>query len=308
MLKKSMLITAMCLSSMSLTGCSSIWSGVSVFADDMSELTSMAWLRGSSTKSDINFAKNADPKTNAYKTDVGEYVPANVTSYGNVELFDTASTFDTSPVPCPEDTYMTKDKTCALLENETYDFADITSDTVSLPVDTSPLECPEGTYMAEDNTCMFFDNEATNFASEFADQDVSVVVDTSQHECPEGTFLNAENACMYLETETYDFAEDITVDANVVIDTSPVSCPEGTVLNAENTCMYLETETLDFASDVTSDAATISAPALITPTPANYSVTPSNNSVRLPLTQCPEGFKSDGKNACMYLGASLEIK
>ena len=77
MFKKSILLTAVCISSMSLSGCSSIWSGVSVFADDMAELTSFAWLRGSSTESDINFAETVEPETGVYKTAVGEYVPNN---------------------------------------------------------------------------------------------------------------------------------------------------------------------------------------------------------------------------------------
>jgi len=117
MLRKTMLLTALCISSVSLTGCSSMWSAVGNFSDDMAEFTKFSWLRGSATKNDISFAETATPVSEGlYKTEVGEYVPT------HVEIYQDGNTvIDTSPVPCPEGTFLNAENTCMYLETEQYD-------------------------------------------------------------------------------------------------------------------------------------------------------------------------------------------
>jgi len=209
MLRKTMLLTALCISSVSLTGCSSMWSAVGNFSDDMAEFTKFSWLRGSATKNDISFAETATPVSEGlYKTEVGEYVPT------HVEIYQDGNTvIDTSPVPCPEGTFLNAENTCMYLETEQYDFPDEVN-TVEQVIDTSPLPCPEGTYLNAKNTCMYIETEEYDFGDDQTAR-INQVIDTSPVPCPEGTVLNAENSCMYLETEELDFAVNPSLDTIV---------------------------------------------------------------------------------------------
>lgn len=249
MLRKTLMITAICATSIGMTGCSSIWTAASHFSSDMAEFTKFSWLRGSSTKSDISFAENVDPVTGVYKTEVGEYVPA-TTDYSNDYTSDytdvASSVVDSSPHPCPEGTYYAEDKTCMSLETEEYDFPDMVTETVA--VDTSPIPCPEDTYLNAKNECMYLETETFDFADDV--NMVDQVIDTSPIPCPEGTYLNAENTCMYLETEEFDFAQDtpsVLPGADFTPDfamnapnlNGPIECPPGFTLNGTNSCMYV---------------------------------------------------------------------
>lgn len=269
MLRKSMLMTAICVSSVTLTGCSTLttsWNSMNDLFAGVSGVVKTAFLRGPSEKSDISFAENTvAAEDGVFKTDVGEYVPAEVETIDTpdmemsesksvtVELFDTPlDVVDTSPVPCPDGTFLNEDNNCMSLETDTYDFPDIVAETT--PVDTSPVPCPEGTYLNAENACMSLDTETFDFASELEANDVRPVIDTSPMPCPEGTFMNAENACMFLETETVDFAAETPTltptsapakefkpdfALNVPSPTGPIDCPEGFVPNGDNACMFL---------------------------------------------------------------------
>ena len=202
MFRKSIIVTALCASSLSLSGCSTfetVVDSTKFMVTDIYSHTKSALLRGPSDKSDVSFAKAqmpADQET--YKTAVGEYVPASPETM-QVNIFDTALTnsADGVTMPCPEGTYLTAENSCMSLETESYDFP--ADDLGAQFVDTGPVPCPEGTY------------------------------------------LNAKNTCEYLEVEQYEFTDDVNMTEQV-IDTSPVPCPEGTYLNAENACMFLEVE------------------------------------------------------------------
>lgn len=205
MLRNTLLATTLIISSVSLTGCSSIWTKVGDLSYKMSDFTKFSFLRGSSTKSDISFAEASVSDSGVLKTDVGEYVPANVVLYDDVTFDNSASAgVDTSQHECPEDTYLTADNTCTYLETETFDFGDELVTDVQAPIDTSPIPCPEGTYLTAENTCTYLETEEFDFAVDPApavsvpSQDFAIIPPTG---CPEGFQLNADNSCMYLGAE-----------------------------------------------------------------------------------------------------------
>ena len=246
MLRNTLLATTLIISSVSLTGCSSIWTKVGDLSYKMSDFTKFSFLRGSSTKSDISFAEASVSDSGVLKTDVGEYVPANVVLYDDVTFDNSASAgVDTSQHECPEDTYLTADNTCTYLETETFDFGDELSVNVQQPIDTGPVPCPEDTYLTADNTCTYLETETFDFGDELV-TDVQAPIDTSPIPCPEGTYLTAENTCTYLETEEFDFAVDpapaVSVPSQDFAIIPPTGCPEGFQLNADNSCMYLGAE------------------------------------------------------------------
>ena len=274
MFKKTLLLTALCASSIGMSGCSSMWNMASEFSADMAEVTKFSFLRGSSKKDDISFAETAgDVDDGVYKTDVGEYVPTETYASTYTEAytetrFETdgaAAMVDTSPHPCPDGTYFTEDETCMSLDVDTYDFGDL------------------------DNVAM-----------------TEQFVDTSQHECPEDTYLNDKNQCMYFETETFDFEDDVSFIQQTV-DTSPHPCPEDTYMTAEGACMVIDNEPTDFAlnsDDVTTDVVLTTAE--ITPTPllaAAASAAPANAFATNLSVQCPESFTANADNSCTFQGA-----
>lgn len=237
MFRKSLLISALCFSTLSLSGCSSMWTAVGNFSDDMAEFTKFSFLRGPSKKSDVSFAEAAPSVDGTYSSEAGAYIPTSVELYS-----DTAYGVDTSPVPCPDGTYLNAENACMYLETEQYEFPDEVN-MVEQVIDTSPVPCPEGTYLNAENACMYLEVEEFDFQDEV--NMTEQVIDTSPVPCPEGTYLNAENACMYLETETLDFAADpapITEPSFDFVTNASSDCPEGFTLNADNTCMYLGAE------------------------------------------------------------------
>lgn len=257
MLRKIMLTTTLCVSSIAMTGCSSIWSAVGDMSYDMAEVTKFSWLRGPAKTDDVSFAKATVPATDGvYKTEVGEYVPAQqVEIYTDNYVTDSyvaheSAAVDTSQHPCPEGTYLTGDNTCMSLETDSYEFSDdLTTDTTQF-VDTSPVPCPEGTFLNAENTCMYLETDTYDFGDEV--NTVEQFIDTSPMPCPEGTYLNAENQCMYLETETFDFAADMNgynppaltptqsgITSQDFAFNAPIECPKGFIPNGENSCMFL---------------------------------------------------------------------
>jgi len=272
MFKKTILLTALCASSIGLSGCSSMWKMASDFSADMSEFTKFSFLRGSSTKDDVSFAENTvDAETGVYKTEVGEYVPTEVYTETFEEVVyangDVAAVVDTSPIPCPDGTYLTEDETCMSLDVDTYDFAELDAQNVSGPVDTS------------------------------------------QHDCPEETYLNDKNQCMFFETETFDFEDDVNFTAQTV-DTSPLPCPDETYLTADGTCQFLNSEPTDFAlntDELTTDKTQMTNYVTKkTPVMPAVSAVPSKAVATNLAIECPPGFKTNGNNSCMYLGAELQ--
>ena len=261
MLRNTLLVTTLIISSVSLTGCSSIWSKVGDLSYKMSEFTKFSFLRGSSTKSDISFVEASTTEDGVLKTEVGEYVPADVVLYDEV-AFDNSASVDvnSSQQDCPEGTFLNAENACMYLETETFDFGDELSVNVQQPIDTGPVPCPEDTYLTAENTCTYLETETFDFGDELV-SDVQAPVDTGPVPCPEGTYLTAENTCTYLEVEEFDFAVDSAPTLNVpsqdfAVDPAPalnvpsqdfainpgVECPEGFQLNKDNSCMYLGAE------------------------------------------------------------------
>ena len=279
MFKKSFILTALCASSMSLSGCSTMWSMASEFSADMAEVTKFSFLRGLSSESDVSFAEAVNPsETGTYKTDVGEYVPTDVktAAYNDVELRGPVTDFNT----------------------ELFNTA----------VDTSPHPCPDGTYLTEEETCMSLEVDNYDF-SEFDAANATKIVDTSQHDCPEDTYLNDKNQCMFFETETFDFEDDVNFIEQTV-DTSPLPCPDETYLTADGTCQFLNTEPTDFSAnieDITVDTIQMTENvSTATPILPAAPLVPSNAVATNLALDCPEGFKANADNSCMYLGAELK--
>ncbi len=185
--------------SISLSGCSTIWSGVSEFADIMAEETEFLSLRGllGSSEKSVQMA-DTTTQTDVYKTEVGMYIPQE----SSAVTFDSDGNaiVDTSPHPCPESTYLTEENACMYLETETFSdsFAELgIEETVPQPVDTSPHPCPEGTYMTADNSCMYLETETFDFTA--TDMAVTDLAANTMIECPDGTYLDEDNLCMSFE-------------------------------------------------------------------------------------------------------------
>ena len=254
---RKVLFSALLISSVTLSGCSPIWTKIGDLSYSMAEFTKPAALRGLSTKSDIDFTEASIPEDGVVKTPIGEYIPTEVT-------FDDsgAAIVDTSQHPCPDGTYLNAENACMFLETETFEFDDTFTASFDQPIDTGPVPCPDDTYLTEDNTCAYFESESFDFADEFQTT-VSQPIETGPVPCPEGTYLTAEETCTYLETEEFDFASfdevpnppiekfEYSEEANVTVSTNElhdfsviqaVECPEGFKLDANNSCMYLGAE------------------------------------------------------------------
>ena len=239
MLRKSLLMTAICVSSVTLTGCSTLqtsWNSMNDMFAGVSGVVKTAFLRGSSDKSDISFAENSETtEDGVLKTDVGEYIPTDVkTEIVEAKVVEQIEAVDIEELPKTE---MTEAKSITV---ELFD-------TPLDPVDTSAVPCPDGTYLAEDKSCMSLESGTYDFPDVVTE---ATVVDTSPVPCPEGTFLNDENACILLETKTVDFAAETPAAApakefkpdfalNVPSPEAPIDCPEGFAPNGKNACMFL---------------------------------------------------------------------
>ena len=258
---RKVLFSALLISSVTLSGCSPIWTKIGDLSYSMAEFTKPAALRGLSTETDVDFAEASLPDDGVYKTPVGEYIPTEVT-------FDENGTaiVDTSQHPCPEGTYLNEENACMFLETETFEFDDTFSASFDQPIETGPVPCPDDTYLTEENTCTYF------------------------------------------ETETFDFADELQTNVSLPIDTGPVPCPDGTYLTAEDTCAYLDNEEFDFAANLDvqnpsfSDVEYVEEAKVVVPTHILQDFAAAQN------VECPEGFKPDSKNSCIYLGAELTIK
>ena len=280
MAHKKFFMTALIVTSIGMSGCTTMKTAWSSTQDLFNGVTngiaygvteSFAFLRGSSKKSDISFAENidaeADPETGVFKTAIGEYLPE------TPEADDVTETVSFDVEALDDEINETKSNDVKLVdieffetesqETEIFDVADITSDTVSLPIDSLAVPCPDGTYLAEDKTCMSLNNDDTDFARELEAQDVKLVIDTSPKPCPEGTYLNADNACTLLETDIIDVTLDTpseitntaTSDLKITTPTEPskvvskdfkpvqtTECPDGFKLTGDNSCVYLGAE------------------------------------------------------------------
>jgi len=210
MRRKSLLITALCVSSVSLTGCASTmstaWSSLGDLVNGVTEVTKSAFLRGFSKKDDVSFADaEVQEYEGVYKTEVGEYVPADVEVAANTDFeVDVSETND--------------------LKVEIYDDADLDveiyddyADTAEAYVDTSPVPCPDGTYLNAKDECMYLETEEFDFGTEV--NMVEPVIDTSPVPCPEGTYLNAKNECMH--SDPLDFAASIETGTPINVEIFP---------------------------------------------------------------------------------------
>ena len=129
---KSAMFAILCTSALGLSGCSNMWNGVSHFSDFMAEKTawiSVPGLRGSqsadivqrasllenveNTQNDVIYA---EPVVDVIETprvdEFGFFTPEPAISYDS----EGNAIIDTSPVPCPDGTYLAEDNSCMLLE------------------------------------------------------------------------------------------------------------------------------------------------------------------------------------------------
>lgn len=133
---KTLIIALISASTVTLSGCSGMWNGVSTFSDYMAEKTSwikMPSLRGpqrlqtASNETLQNLPEWSEVNQEAYTPELvevieepavptvdenGFFTPASAISYdseGNMIV-------DTSPIPCPAGTYLTEENTCNLLD------------------------------------------------------------------------------------------------------------------------------------------------------------------------------------------------
>ena len=302
MFRNALLISTLLVSSAALSGCSPIWAKIGDLSYSMAEFTKPAALRGLSKKSEESFDDTTVAENGVYKTPIGEYIPTEVTydDEGNAIV-------DTSQHDCPEGTYLNEENACMFLETETFEFEDTFTVNNNQPVETGPVPCPDETYLTAENTCAYLENETFDFGDDLA-AEFALPVETGPLPCPEDTYLTAENTCTYLETETFDFDDDLAAQVSLPIDTGPLPCPEDTYLTAENTCTYLETETFDFGVNTENETPVLDEVVFTPETDIEIPAPDSQDFAFNQPSECPEGFKRDAKNSCMYLGAELALK
>ena len=147
MLRRTALISVFVFSTFGLSGCSSLWSGIGSFSNYMAEKTqwaSLPSLRGSKSakttavQDDVTYTATvsettpSDISVEMYDVSVTEskydsaYEPTDTYDYTSITSpteaqFDADGNYiDTSPIACPEGTYLTGDNTCMYLEQDDY--------------------------------------------------------------------------------------------------------------------------------------------------------------------------------------------
>lgn len=214
-------------SCLTLSGCSSIWSGVSDFADLMAEKTSF---RKSSHHNEI-VAKNATPDQNGQiKSSAGYYVPSATTS--------------PSQVDCPDGSYLTAEGTCMLQALQNVQMSELRGLSTPVSYNANTMissgipDCPSGTYLTADNTCMqtaqVTPSYANNSYSPYSIERLQKSL-TGPLICPPGMILEGAYDCR--------FEDPITPQVTPVISTNPISysyeyaCPMGSYKDPDNICM-----------------------------------------------------------------------
>lgn len=177
MAMKTGLVVVMAISTVGLSGCSSMWNGVGSFSGYMAEKTEWVKfpsLRGSNKAkaNDVQMVEAAPTATELRASSVSEIIDDSGSDYtftpsSSASYSDTSST----TVPCPDGTYLTEDNVCMLLGGDdiSADF-DSTMDysassygqdysTAAQVVDNSAVPCPDGTYLNDKNQCMFLEQD-----------------------------------------------------------------------------------------------------------------------------------------------------
>jgi len=196
MSRKSLFITALFVSSVGMTGCSSMWSGVGDFAYNMSEKTSNLGLRGMfGSKDSVKLAEVETPI--GADTSLASFDTSATMAETGFEQTDTAS--DLTQNFCPDGTYLTDDDICMALDSDNYELNVDTYDmnyATQAPAfeDNSTAPCPEGTYYAGENECRSVETETF-------DLDSFNVAENFEADCPEGFVATAGNSCMYAGAE-----------------------------------------------------------------------------------------------------------
>jgi hypothetical protein len=156
MLRKTTLIALLTVSTISLSGCSTMWSGIGNFSEYIAEKT--RWSSTPALRGTKNVTTTDSVETVTYQAATSDMVSSD---YG-VEMYD-----DTSSDMTYSDTY----------SSESYTSESYTGDTMTTSsnapvfdadgnyIDTSPIPCPQDTYLTADNTCMYLEQE--DYASEF---------------------------------------------------------------------------------------------------------------------------------------------
>lgn len=147
MLRKILCMSLIAMPAIGLSGCSSMWSGIGNFSEYMAEKTKFSSPLRSAKTQEVTFETTQDAQYAAAVSDAD--VMSNDTPLYATQTYDTTATYsapqeasdtavvfdtsigeplfdadgnyiDTSPVPCPEGTYLTGDNTCMFLEQVDY--------------------------------------------------------------------------------------------------------------------------------------------------------------------------------------------
>lgn len=122
MLRKTTTLALLAAASVSLSGCSTMWSGVSSFSDYMAEKTEwvkLPSLRGSKKVQTAEFTpETSETDMSAYSVEMYDSSETTITTYDAPVM-----TVDSGDVPCPSGTYLTAENSCMILDEETYQFS-----------------------------------------------------------------------------------------------------------------------------------------------------------------------------------------
>ena len=233
-----------------LSGCSSIWSGVADFADFMSEKTEFLSLRKSKTDREIVTADATPNQDGLIRSSAGYYAPTgwetSGTEYSDATMTSTSYAYgNTSPDGCPEGSYLTAENSCMLMASDDYNLPPLQSYSSVATSDSYFPECPDNTYLTAENTCMHFDTDPLPTLAGGVSENYGHF-ETSYSEfqtCPEGSYLAGNNECRLLDSGP--IVPEIDNPYSLTPSTSSVSsldvtCPEGTYKDPENFCMRFD--------------------------------------------------------------------
>ncbi len=247
---KMTLILGSCLT---LTGCSSIWSGVSDFADLMSEKTEFLSLRKSSSHKEVVNTHATPDYNGTIQSSAGYYVPA--TTHTNPYTYTPTHTpthigghTSLSSTSCPDGAYLTAENTCMMMESPSYEMSELRgmstthSFTASPNYPSTPVDCPSGTYLTAENTCMQSAETTVSLAGGIDNSYSPFSLETLQGSltgpliCPEGMILDGAYDCRFEDSLSMSYPDPIT-STSAISYGYEISCPVGSYKDPENICM-----------------------------------------------------------------------
>ncbi len=238
---KMTLILGSCLT---LTGCSSIWSGVSDFADFMSEKTEFLSLRKSSSHKEVVNTHATPDHNGTIQSSAGYYVPA--TTHSGAYASTNAAL---SPTSCPDGSYLTAENTCMMQETQDYQMSQLRGLSATETTYTSvsnytpgPVDCPSGTYLTAENTCMQSADSTLSLAGGIESSYSPFSLETLQGSltgpliCPEGMILDGAYDCRFEDSISMSYPAPFT-STSAISYGYEISCPAGSYKDPDNICM-----------------------------------------------------------------------